>query len=145
MNEPPPLDVFMKAIDLNPETVRRYLDATQLELKCPVCLSTVHNPHSLPCTHFFCSTCLDNLFKQTNDNTSSTSSKAKKKKTVNEVICPICRDVYSHRHRIHDLTIRKVAAAFRALHALTHEEFDVPQLSQGWLFRCAVHSFNLCC
>lgn len=64
--------------------VQRSIEAIRDELRCAVCLSNVSSPESLPCGHFFCKECMDQLFAHMDGQ------------------CPQCRKFYKRRQRIRD-------------------------------------------
>lgn len=88
------------------QQMQNVLDVLQKELNCPICLSVLDSPSSLPCNHFFCSECLDKLFVD------------------GLCTCPMCKQISKRRQRVNDPVIRNICKLYKKLTVLTAPDLD---------------------
>lgn len=103
------------------------------QLQCPICLNLTSNPHTLPCTHFFCHHCIQQLITSTNAATALAHAKNKKnagKMKAGHFECPTCRTVANHRQVTEDKLLDEVVRIYAELRLVSHEEMGI-ELSQG--------------
>jgi PHD-zinc-finger like domain/PHD-finger/Zinc finger, C3HC4 type (RING finger) len=94
------------------QALRHMVEQVGENLKCAVCLSVIDDPHSLPCGHFYCNSCLECVFDSGGG------------------CCPLCKKQYNRRNRTSDPTIRQVTNLYRELHQLTAPALGLSELSQ---------------
>jgi hypothetical protein len=63
-------------------------------LQCAICLQTLNNPHSLPCTHTFCYDCINQWARQ-----------------AQSTHCPLCKQPFFRRSIVRNHTIAEIIAA----------------------------------
>jgi len=80
----------------------QYLDLLEKELNCPICLSTLDDPHSLPCNHQFCRECIHHALK-----------------SQKEALCPLCKNPFFKRAIRKNPQMSNIVFAFTKLKELT--------------------------
>ena len=63
-------------------------------LQCAICLQTLNNPHSLPCTHTFCYDCINQWARQ-----------------AQSTHCPLCKQPFFRRSIVRNHTVAEIIAA----------------------------------
>ncbi|XP_051899505.1 E3 ubiquitin-protein ligase TRIM39-like [Pristis pectinata] len=71
------------------------------ELICPICLELFTDPVSLECEHYFCGSCISQVWE----------------KVLGDVSCPQCQQVFTQRHTRPSRTLGNIAEQVRLLSA----------------------------
>ncbi len=97
------------------DTLKECLRDFEREMQCSICLSVCKDPISLPCSHFYCTNCLDKYCKQPGSGDDN---------------CPMCKMKFKRRETKRDEVLLSLTCATRTLHDLLTEDLDLPPLSQ---------------
>jgi len=88
----------------------QYLDLLEKELNCPICLSTLDDPHSLPCNHQFCRECIHQALK-----------------SQKEPLCPLCKNPFFKRSIRKNPQMSNIVLAFTKLKELIGTSNSTPK------------------
>ena len=97
----PPSTASQLSADVPPATSaldQARLDRLAQELRCALCFDAFDDPHSLPCNHSFCLSCLMDCFRVTST-----------------MACPLCKAPMWRRQVVRNTTLAGIVAAFREL------------------------------
>lgn len=81
------------------KSTRELLSALRKEIECPVCLSELEQPCSLPCNHFYCRECVERALQLNNGD------------------CPLCKAKFTKRNIMDDAALLEFVHSFRELYS----------------------------